>query len=111
LPQAGYQFNFMVRSRVQREDGDEYLFDLHTVVVLPDGSIDTALSTLAASSYSESESLTPQIERALDSLGKLDVEEAFHHAKDHVERNAQLWDWDEDVELIGVARVVTLPVN
>ena len=37
---AGYQFNFMVRSRVQREDGDEYLFDLHTVVVLPDGSID-----------------------------------------------------------------------
>ena len=39
-PQAGYQFNFTVRSRVQREDGDEYLFDMHTVVVLPDGSID-----------------------------------------------------------------------
>ena len=49
--------------------------------------------------------------RKLDSLDKIDVEEAFQHAKEHVERNAQLWDWDEDVELIGVARVVTLPAN
>jgi hypothetical protein len=32
-------------------------------------------------------------------------------AKAHVERTAQLWDWDEDVELIGVARVVTFPAN
>jgi hypothetical protein len=47
----------------------------------------------------------------LDSLDKMDVEEAYQHAKDHVERTAQLWDWDEDVELIGVARVVTLPAN
>jgi superfamily II DNA or RNA helicase len=109
--QAGYQFNFMVRSRVQREDGDEYLFDLHTVVVLPDGSIDAELSSLAARSYGENELLMPQIERALGSLDKMDVEEAFHHAKNHVEQNAQLWDWDEDVELIGVARVVTLPIN
>jgi len=110
-PQAGYQFNFTVRSRVQREDGDEYLFDLHTVVVLPDGSIDAELSSLAASSYSENESLSPQAERALDSLDKMDAEEAYQHAKNHVERNAQLWDWEEDVELIGVARVVALPVN
>ena len=110
-PQAGYQFNFIVRSRVQREDGDEYLFDLHTVVVLPDGSIDLALSSLAASSYSENESLSPQAERALDLLDKMDVEEAYQRAKNHVEQNAQLWDWDEDVELIGVARVVTLPTS
>jgi len=110
-PMAGYQFNFMVRSRVQREDGDEYLFDLHTVVVLPDGSIDLKLSALAASSYSEYDSTSPQIERALDSLDKMDVEEAYQNAKGHVERNAQLWDWDEDVELIGVARVVVLLTN
>jgi superfamily II DNA or RNA helicase len=110
-PIAGYQFNFTVRSRVQREDGDEYLFDLYTVVVLPDGSIDADLSLLAASSYSENESLTPQIERALESLDRFDVEEAFHHAKNHVEHAVQLWDWDEDVELIGVARVATLPAS
>ena len=110
-PKAGYQFNFIVRSRVQREDGDEYLFDMHTVVVLPDGSIDAELSSLAASSYSENESLSPQIERALDSLDEMDVEEAYQYAKAHVEQNAQLWDWDEDVELIGVARVVTLATN
>jgi superfamily II DNA or RNA helicase len=110
-PQAGYQFNFIVRSRVQREDGDEYLFDMHTVVVLPDGSIDPNLCALVASSYSENESLSPQAENALVSLDRLDVEEAYEHAKNHVERNAQLWDWEEDVELIGVARVVTLPAN
>jgi hypothetical protein len=77
--------------------------------VLPDGSIDAELSLLAASRYSENESLPPQIERALVSLDKMDVEEAFHHAKAHVESIAQLWDWGEDVELIGAARVVTLP--
>jgi SNF2 family DNA or RNA helicase len=110
-PKAGYQFNFTVRSRVRREDGDEYLFDMHTVVVLPDGTIDTKLSSLAASCYSENQSLSPQIQRALDSLDRMGVEEAFQYAKAHVERTAQLWDWDEDVELIGVARVVTLPAN
>ena len=110
-PKAGYQFNFTVRSRVQREDGDEYLFDMQTVVVLPDGTIDAELSSLAASRYSENESPSPQIERALDSLDKTDVEEAFQYAKAHVERTVQLWDWDEDVELIGVARVVTRPAS
>jgi hypothetical protein len=44
-------------------------------------------------------------------LDKMDVEEAFQYARDHIERTVQLWDWDEDVELIGVARVVTLPAN
>jgi hypothetical protein len=110
-PKAGYQFNFTIRSRVQRDDGDEYLFDMQTVVVLPDGSIDAELSSLAASRYSENEPLSPQIEKALDSLDKMDVEEAFQYAKAYIERTAQLWDWDEDVELIGVARVVALPAN
>jgi hypothetical protein len=108
-PKAGYQFNFTIRSRVHREDGDEYLFDMHTVVVLPDGSIDPELCSLAASRYSENESLSPQAGTALDPLDRMDVEEAFRYAKNHVEQNAQLWDWDEDVELIGVARVVALP--
>jgi hypothetical protein len=79
--------------------------------VLPDGSIDAALSSLAASRYSENDSPSAQIEQTLDSLDKMDVEEAFQYAKAHVERTAQLWDWEEDVELIGVARVVTLPAN
>jgi hypothetical protein len=108
-PKAGYQFNFTIRSRVHREDGDEYLFDMHTVVVLPDGSVDAQLSSLAASTYSENESPSAQIESALDSLHKMDVEEAFQYAKAHVERTAQLWDWDEDVELIGVARLILTP--
>ena len=84
---------------------------MHTVVVLPDGSIDAELSSLAASRYSENDSIPPQAERALDLLNRMDVEEAFRCAKRHVEQNAKLWDWDEDVELIGVARVVALPAS
>src|SRR5689334_11408930 len=41
-----------LRSRVQREDGDEYLFDLHTVVVMPDGSVDEELAQVVSSTYS-----------------------------------------------------------
>ena len=33
------------------------------------------------------------------------------HAKAHIERTAQLWDWYEGVELIGVAQVVAFPAN
>ena len=84
---------------------------MHTVVVLPDGSIDVEIAALAASLYSENESPSPQIESALEALDKMEVEEAFQFAKAHVERTVQLWDWDEDVELIGVARLVTLPAN
>jgi superfamily II DNA or RNA helicase len=49
---AGFQFNFSVRRRVSREDGDEHLFDFHTVVVRPDGAVDEGLAEVAANSYS-----------------------------------------------------------
>lgn len=45
---AGYQFNFTVRSRVARGDGDEYLFDFHTVVVSAEGAIDERLAEASA---------------------------------------------------------------
>ena len=40
---------------------------------------------------------------ALDGLG---IDAAYQVARTEVERKAQFWDWDEDVELIGLAKVV-----
>ncbi|HET9399851.1 MAG TPA: helicase-related protein [Candidatus Acidoferrales bacterium] len=108
-PVAAYQFNFTVRKRVSRQDGDEYLFDMHTVVVTPDGGINEELASVAAASYSDEESSDPKIDSALRKLNSLSVDSAFESARACLEPRIQVWDWDEDVDLIGVARLVVLP--
>ncbi|MGD1157866.1 MAG: helicase-related protein [Terriglobia bacterium] len=108
-PKAGYQFNFTVRSRVQRDDGDEYLFDMHTLVVLADGALDEKLAELAAREFSLEDSSNNAALQALRQLEPLDVDNAYQLAKAALEKRVQFWDWDEDVELVGVARVVSLP--
>lgn len=105
-PAAGIQFNFTVRRRVPREDGDEHLFDWHTVLVRPDGEVDERLAAYAASSYSSADTPPVSISATLDSLDAVDIEQAFATAKAHLEKSTQLWDWDEEVDLIGVAKVV-----
>ncbi len=107
---AGFQFNFTVRRRVAREDGDEHLFDWHTVVVLCDGNVDQDLAALAARDYS----LTgyepiPSVASTLDRLTSAELDKAFLSARAYLEQRTQLWDWDEEVDLIGVAKVVFLP--
>ena len=101
---AGLQFNFIVRSRVQREDGDEYLFDSYTVVVRADGGIDDVMASWAASRYSKEGPIPPQAEKLLRDLDTLPFGQAYKLAKEHLEGQVQLWDWEEDVDLIGVAR-------
>jgi len=108
-PKAGYQFNFTVRSRVQRDDGDEYLFDMHTLVVLADGALDEKLAELAAREFSLEDSSNNAALQALRQLEPLDVDNAYQLAKAALEKRVQFLDWDEDVELVGVARVVSLP--
>jgi superfamily II DNA or RNA helicase len=108
-PMAGYQFNFTVRARVQREDGDEYLFDMHTLVVLADGGLDEKLAELAAREFSLEDGSSNADLEALRQLESLDLDNAYQLAKAALEKRVQFWDWDEDVELIGVARVVSLP--
>jgi hypothetical protein len=108
-PRAGYQFNFTVRSRVRRDDGDEYLFDMHTFVVLADGTIDARLAEIAARGFSEDRDPPPTASSALHQLESLDLDNAYQLAKAALEKQAEFWDWDEDVELIGVAKVVALP--
>ncbi len=108
-PRAGYQFNFTVRSRVQRDDGDEYLFDLHTLVVLPDGTIDEKMAEIAAREFSLRDGLDDTALETSHRLESIDVDNAFQVAKATLEKRAQFWDWGEDVDLIGVATIVAVP--
>jgi hypothetical protein len=105
---TGFQFNFVVRSRVEREDGNEYLFDFHTVVVRADGAVDDQLASWAASEYSKEGPLPPQTQRQLRDLESLPLEEAYQIARHNLEGRVRLWDWDEDVDLIGVARLIAV---
>lgn len=104
---AGFQFNFTVRRRVARADGDEHLFDWHTVVVLCDGNVDETLAALAAKEYSlAGYEPTPFVSAALDRLTSAELEKASFSARAYLEQRTQLWDWDEEVDLIGVAKIV-----
>jgi hypothetical protein len=49
------------------------------------------------------------VSQALNQLESLALDEAFQLAKAALEKRAQFWDWDEDVELIGVAKLVVIP--
>src|SRR5260370_25992008 len=106
---AGYQFNFTVRRRVAREDGDEYLFDLHTIVVNAEGGVDEELSGVAAKEYSCEEIDDSSGAAALRGLDRLSIDQAFEIAKAHLQERTRLWGWEEDVELIGIAKWVFLP--
>ena len=110
-PIGAFQFNFTARKRVAREDGDEHLFDFYTVIVRSDGSIDEGLAELAAKSYSFDESSDQSISAALKKLESIGVDTAFESARAYLGKRTKLWDWDEEVDLIGVATVVFLPAN
>jgi hypothetical protein len=108
---AGYQFNFTVRNRVAREDGDEHLFDFHTVVVRSDNTVDEGLAELAANSYSADRSSDQSTLGALKELESIGVHTAFESARTYLEKRTKIWDWDEEVDLVGAARVVFVPAN
>lgn len=109
-PTAALQFNFTVRRRVERGDGTEYLFDLHTVVVRTDGTIDEALGEQAASDYSVEYDLS-SIAAAVKRLSAMDISGSYQRAKAYLEERVNLWDWDEDVDLIGLARLFAIPTT
>ena len=108
---AGYQFNFIIRGRVQREEGDEYIFGLQTIVISLDGLPNQLMASSAAMFYSEDELRSDETERLLSELDKLKLEDAYQVARAEIERTAQIWDWDEDVELVGLAKLVVLSIN
>ncbi|MBI4487688.1 MAG: DEAD/DEAH box helicase [Deltaproteobacteria bacterium] len=101
-PGIGYQFNFIVRQRIQREDHEEFLFSLHPVFVRDDGSVDNIAAGVCLESYSHPSPKDPQEE------GKagLRPDKALKIAKVDVQEKVQsIWDWNEDVSLLHLALV------
>ncbi len=93
---TGYLFGFVVRRRITREGGDECLFDFHPVFVRSDGAVDET----AARAALDHQATEPGAQRTLP-----DAAAFFETAKAHLEKSAKLWDWEDDVEFVGLSFV------
>lgn len=94
--ESGFLFIFVIRHRLSREDGDEYLFEFMPVFV--DAKDKVAEKPLA-------HALKPGAS-AGTSINPPDPMKGFQTAKKYVEQKASIWDWDEDVEFVGLSWVV-----
>jgi hypothetical protein len=95
---SGCLFAFVVRRRITRENGDECLFDFCPVFVRTDKSLDPAAAWAAVN-------LSASADAAQITNPSLTAD-LFGVAKTHLEQSASLWDWEEDVEFIGMSWVV-----
>ncbi len=93
---SGYLFLFVVRKRIGHESGDECLFHFHPIFVAADNQIDAkaAAASIALESKDETVSEAPP-----------NPEPFFELARKGLEERASLWDWDEDVEFLGMSWV------
>jgi hypothetical protein len=84
-----------VRQRITRGAGDECLFRLEPVFVDSQGKIDLAAAVEAVASEATGEAKEPPAAFPGDI--------AFKAAREHLEGKASLWDWEDDVEFIGLS--------
>jgi superfamily II DNA or RNA helicase len=101
----GFHFNFVVRSRIQREDNEEFLFSLHPILVRDDKSIDELTTRVSLESYGHP---SPHETLESDVLSGIRPDKAFEIAKAYLQEQVggSIWDWDEDVSVLNLARVV-----
>jgi ERCC4-related helicase len=92
----GCLFVFVVRRRITREGGDECLFELEGVFVRADGTIDSEVVTTALDQ--------PAVQLA-HRTPEFGAPILFDIAKTHLATSRKVWDWDEDVEFIGLSWV------
>jgi hypothetical protein len=93
----GYHFNFIRRQSVgPREEGDDYLFSFHAVFVTEDGRVDEAAA---------SRSVAAEGEASPDGRGGDSLARALAVARQHLEGELALWDWDEQMELLNASWV------
>lgn len=97
---TGIQFNYIIRSRVQRGEEEEFLFDMYTVFVDHNYEVNDSLAQLSQRSYSQNR------QSQTDGSISMDVGRAGAVADAYLRENVEvIWDWDEDVELLNVALV------
>lgn len=94
----GIQFNYITRSRVQRKE-EEFLFDMYTIFVDENYKIDNDIAHVCQKYYSEDEQV--QIDKEIP----IDLERATNVADEYLQTRIDVWDWDEDVEVLNVAFV------
>ena len=93
---CGFLFVFIVRHRIAHEDADECLFRFEPVFVTSAGAVDQRAADAAVAH--EAGDVAPN--EAVPS-----PEAAFAIARGHLEATAGLWDWDDDVEFLGMSWV------
>lgn len=92
---SGFLFVLITRRRVANEFGDECLFTFAPVFVRTDGAVDEACAQAAVSRQADPDAPPP---------GAIpDPDPAFQAARAHVERHAEIWNWDDDVEFASAA--------
>jgi superfamily II DNA/RNA helicase len=100
---TGYQFNFIVRQRIQREDHEEFLFSLYPVFVRDDGAMDDLAARVCVDAYCQPLIKTSE-QKGLDV--DLRSDRAFEIASAHLQARVKtIWDWNEDVSLLNLALV------
>ena len=94
---SGFLFVFVVRQRVSREDGDECLFRFEPVFINSEGAVDEEAVGPAVTLAADEPSAA--IEAAED-LGT-----SLTKAQKHLQEKLGLWDWNDDVEFVGLSFV------
>jgi hypothetical protein len=73
------------------------------------GKINEKLAEIALKGYSlEIDELSAPVSAALGKLDSTLLGKAFESAKSYLQEQTKLWDWDEEVDLIGIAKVAFL---
>jgi len=93
----GFLFLFIVRQRITREDDDECLFDFYPVFSTEDGTIDENAVRAAVGQQAKEADTT--------AIYPPDPNKAFQTAKQYLEDKTELWDWNDDVEFLGMSWV------
>jgi hypothetical protein len=100
---SGFLFVFVVRQRITRDDGDECLFRFEPVFVNSEGQIDAEAAGVAVNEQACGEAG----EEAMPVGGVMQAAEAsYAAAREHLERKAGVFDWEDDVEFVGLSWVV-----
>jgi hypothetical protein len=81
---------------VQQRIEDEYLFEFRPVFVRSDGEIDDEALAAAISQTAKDDSSSADVPCPT---------ECFQAAQKYLENELQLWDWNDDVEFIGMSWV------
>lgn len=93
---AGCLFVFVVRQRIAHEAGDECLFHFHPVFVASDRRIDEEAALASVYAETRDGEVRPEVSSP---------EQFFQIAREYLETKTSPWNWEDDVEFLGLSWV------